>query len=511
MQTLVRLSVAALLALPVIPRDSAAQPTPPTPPTTTPPPAGDAQPPPTPPPAPPAPTAAPPPAAPVPPTPLPPAPPLPPPPAAGGADAGTPLLAKIKVTAYGFVEVNFAYNTTESCLDFCSNFQVQKPGTYRGDHGRTVFSARDSRFGLKLAAPASGGIRASGVLETDFFGPTTTTEQGTWVNPVLRFRHAYLKLETPIVDLIIGQTWSLFGWQANYLVTSVQEPGLPGQMFQRTPQVRLSKSLALGPVTLELAVAALRPPQMDSGTPEGAAGARLVFGTWTGLHTLYMTSSAIQPASIGISGDLRRFRISEHATAPRSAHDRVGGGIAFDAYLPIVPATKTSKDHALSVIGELVIGRGTSDMYTALGAAGTSNAAVPGPNPGDPPGTYTPNFDPGFAAYDAAGNLELIKWTSYMVGMEYYPPGVDGRAGVFANYGHMQSANSGRFGGPAATVMDPVAGKTRESEDFFNAGLFVDPTKATRIGLDGALYDDRYVDGTHAKNYSVMSSAFLFF
>jgi hypothetical protein len=428
----------------------------------------------------------------------------------GAADANTLVLSKIKVSLYGFVEVNFVHNSTQSCQEFCSNFLVQKPGTYRGDHGRTIFSVRDSRFGLRLAAPeAPNGIRASGLIETDFFGPTTTSEQGTWVNPVLRVRHAFLKLETPIVDLLIGQTWNLFGWQANYLVTSVQEPGLPGQMFQRTAQLRVSKTLKMGDVSLELALAALRPPQMDSGTPEGAGGVRLVLGSWTGLHTLYMTSTAIQPASIGVSADLRRFRIAELSPTPRRANTRIGGGVAFDAYLPIVRATKDKRDHALSVVGELTIGRGTSDMYTALGAAGTSNAPIPPVNPGDPPGTYAANFDPGFAAYDADGNLELIKWTSYMVGAEYYPPGFDGHLGLFANYGHMQSANSGRFGG--AAVMDPALGRTRESEDFYNAGLFFDPTAATRVGVDTALYHDHYVDGTSAKNYSVMSSVFLFF
>ncbi len=72
------------------------------------------------------------------------------------------------------------------------------------------------------------------------------------MNPVLRFRHAYLKLETPVVDILIGQTWNLFGWQANYLVTSVQEPGLPGQMFQRTPQLRISKTIKRGDTSVEL-------------------------------------------------------------------------------------------------------------------------------------------------------------------------------------------------------------------------------------------------------------------
>ena len=549
MKTLVRLAALALLALPLSSRDGAAQPAPPAPPA---PPLA----PPAPPPAPPAPgdgTAQPPaptdgarplePAPPPPPAPTPPAPPAPEDAAAahgaewttlrvlrdkkilseeeytsalkdmgelvGAGDANTLVLSKLKISIYGYIQADYVYNSTQSCQDFCSNFPIQKPGTYRGEHPRTVFSGRDSRFGLRLAAPPAGKIKASGLLETDFFGPSATTEQGTWVNPVLRFRHAYLKLETPVVDIIFGQTWNLFGWQANYLVTSVQEPGLPGQVFQRSPQLRISKTIKRGDTSVELAIAAMRPPQMDSGTPEGVAGVRLLLGQRTGLHTLYMTSSAIRPASIGVSADLRKFRIAELSATPGSAHTRVGGGVAFDAYLPIVPATKERKDNALSLIGELVIGRGISDMYTALGAAGTSNAAIPPVIPGGPSGTYVPNLDPGFAAYDAAGNLELIKWTSYMAGLEYYPPGVGGRVGLFANYGHMQSANSRRFGG--AAVMDPVAGRTRENESFYNLGGFCDPTKATRIGLDGGLYDDHYVDGTKAKNYSVMSSAYLFF
>ncbi|HWU87009.1 MAG TPA: hypothetical protein VN253_07030 [Kofleriaceae bacterium] len=510
MRKSVRFAAAALVALQLVPRAGAAQPAPAPTPAPQPP---QPQPQPQPPdaagqPAPPAP--APDGAAKSPPPPPPVEPSKSPAPAPPAAADTTPAVSKLKVTIYGFVQVDLAYNTTQSCLDFCSNFPIQKSGTYKGDHARTIYSARDSRFGVKLAAPDAGKIKTTGTLEMDFFGPTTTTEQGTWVNPVLRFRHAYLKFETPIVDVLIGQTWNLFGWSAGYLVTSVQEPGLPGQMFQRTPQVRLTKALKLGgDATLELAAAALRPPQQDSGTPEGAAGARLLLGSWTGLHTVYMSGQSIQPASIGVSADVRRFRIPELATAPKRAHSRVGGGVAFDAYLPIVTAKKTAKDNALSVIGELVIGRGTSDMYTALGAAGTVNAAVPPANPGDPPGTYTPNFDAGFAAYDANGNLELIKWTSYMAGVEYYPPGADGRIGVFANYGHMKSSNSSKFGG--AAVMDPVAGKTRANESFYNAGVFFDPTKATRIGVDGGLYDDHYVDGTKAKNYSLMSSAFLFF
>lgn len=415
-------------------------------------------------------------------------------------DAATLMVGKLKTTFYGFVQADYTWNSTQSCQEFCGNAVIQKEGSYRGDHSRMNFSPRDSRFGFRIAAPEERKIRVSGTLEMDFFGPTTTSEQGTWVNPVLRVRHAFLKMETPIVDVLLGQTWSPLGWSAGYLVTSVQEPGLPGQLFQRSPQLRLSKLIKGDAVNVELMAAAVRPPQADSGTPEGTVGARLLFNKWTGQHTAYMTATTINPASIGITADARRFRISEFAAAPQDSHIRVGGAVAVDAYLPIIKATKESKDNALAVTAEFAYGKGTSDMYTALGAAGTASATAI-PVAGGPAATYVPNFDPGLAAYTATGKLDLIQWTSYMVGAEFYPAAAGNRLGLFVNYGHMESDNSDEFGGALA----------RKSEDFYNGGLFFDPTKVTRLCADFAVYDDHHVDGTDSQNLSVMTTAFLFF
>jgi len=534
MKTLVRLTLSTLLALLVIPRETSAQPAPPAPP----PPADNAGQPPTPPPdSPPAPAAEPTP----PPTPQPAA--QPPPPATphadptvargvewtslrllrekgtiseaeyasalkdlggigGSTDPTTLVVSKFKVSLFGFAQADLEWDSTQSCQEYCSNFPIQKSGTYKGDHNRAVFSPRDSRLGIRFAPPEEHGIRQSGLLEMDFFGPITTSEQGTWTNPVLRIRHAYYKLETPVVDIQVGQTGNLFGWASNYLVTGAQEPGLPGQMYQRTPQIRVSKVIRTDAVIAELAVAAERPVQMDSGLPEGVAGVRMQFPGWTGFHTLYLTTPLVQPASIAVTGDLRGFRIAEFSAAPKVAHARTGGGVAIDAFLPIVPATQASHDNAFALSGELVIGKGTSDMYTALSTASPGNPPIPAAMPGGPAGTYVPNFDAGFAAYDAMGNVELIQWTSYMVGAEYYPPGLDGRLGLFASYGHMQSSNASKFGDPT---------KTRDHEDFFGSGFYVNPTKQTRVGLDFGFYGDHYVDGTSANNYSILSSSWLFF
>ena len=136
----------------------------------------------------------------------------------GAADAVTVVTGKVKTTLYGYTEAVFKYDSTESCADVCGGSQIAKSGTYRGNHGRMIFSPRDSRIGLRFMGPEEHGIRVSGNLETDFFGPTTTSEQGTYVNPVLRVRTSYVKLETPVLDFLIGQNWTLYGWQPYNLV-----------------------------------------------------------------------------------------------------------------------------------------------------------------------------------------------------------------------------------------------------------------------------------------------------
>jgi len=157
-----------------------------------------------------------------------------------------------------------------------------------------------------------------------------------------------------------------------------------------------------------------------------------------------------------------------------------------------------------------------SDDYTTLGAAGTANAAIPPATPGGAATPYAANFDPGLAAIDAAGNVELIKWLAYFASLEFYPAGTDGRVGLFANCGHMESSNARSVGtasaaGTTPTAAAAAAARIRDHEDLFEIGAFADPTRYTRVAISGSLYDDVYGDGTAAKNYAVIVSGWLFF
>jgi hypothetical protein len=429
-----------------------------------------------------------------------------------GTQAGeslTLMLGRWSTTMYGFVEADQIWDSTQSFNDVAGNAQVKRPGTYVGDNGRMMFGVRNSRLGFRMRAPEFHKIRASAMLEMDFLGNQgpigytnafNISEGAYFTNPSFRVRHANLRLETPIVDVLIGQFWQLFGWQSLYHPNTVQIQGVPGQIYSRTPQIRVSKTVRTEPITFEAAVAIMRPPQRDSGAPEGQFGARLAYNKWTGMQTVGAAGSAISPLSVAVTADVRPFSLPEFAQTPTKSVDKTGWGIAADAFIPLIPARPQKRGNALSLNAEYAWGYGTADLYTGL-SGGVSNATLPPDAKGNPQ-TFTPNADPSLVVFAADGTAHLIQWQSYLFGLQYYFPKLDGRLWISGNYSHLDSNNT-KFHGAAAAV--------RDSEDWFDINLFGDLTPAVRLGLEYAWYDDHYVDGKDAINHRVQLSAFYLF
>lgn len=419
-------------------------------------------------------------------------------------EAPTLVIGRWSTTLYGFVEADAIFDSTESFNDLAGNAQVARTDTYAGNHDRFMFGVRNSRVGFKLRAPEFHGVRASAMLEMDFLGnqPPNASEAAFFTSPTFRVRHMNLKVETPIVDVLIGQYWQLFGWQSLYQPNTVDIQGIPGELYSRTPQIRLSKTIKTAPVTVEVAATIQRAPQRDSGYPEGQAGARLAVNKWTGLTTSGSTGTSIQPLSIAVTGDLRRFQLPEFTAAPKASVDSsLGWGVAADALIPILPARPDKKGNALTLTAEYAWGYGTADLYSGLNG-GVAFPALPNPMMLNPAPTYTPNVDPGLVVFDTDGTLHLIQWQSYIFGLQYYLPGLNGRGWVSANYSHMDSDNSRRHGAPT---------KVRTAEDWFDVNLFADVTPAVRLGLEYAFFRDQYADGDTPVNHRVQFSAFYLF
>ena len=83
----------------------------------------------------------------------------------------------------------------------------------------------------------------------DFLGnrpgnPPAFGEGSVVTSPTMRVRHAMVKLQTPVVDVLAGQYWQLFGWQSGFHPNTVEIQGVPGQVYSRAPQLRLLRFLS---------------------------------------------------------------------------------------------------------------------------------------------------------------------------------------------------------------------------------------------------------------------------
>ena len=174
------------------------------------------------------------------------------------------------VTLYGYAALNMMQDSTQSFGTASSNTIIQRRGTPRGNNGQAQATARDSRIGLRLAPPTVGSVRASVNIETDFNAPPPIeyTEASAVTQAGLRMRHYYMKIETPVIDVIAGQYHDLFGWGGKgFYPSTLAFLGITGEIYHRKPQLRLSKTLASDSVEFEIAGAALAPVQKNGRLP----------------------------------------------------------------------------------------------------------------------------------------------------------------------------------------------------------------------------------------------------
>jgi hypothetical protein len=446
--------------------------------------------------------------------------------ARGGSETSV-VIGKWSTTMYGFIESDMIADTTRSFTEVPGGTQVAMAGTSNGDNGRLTFSVRNTRLGFRLRAPETNGIRASAQLETDFFGtslpvgtgpyPSTLpsglssyygTEAALFTSPTLRIRHANLKVETPIVDFLMGQYWQLFGWQSAYQPNTVEIQGVPNEVYGRTPQLRISKTIKANPITLELAVAAVRPEQRDSALPDGQAGVRLAIDSWTGVQTIGSTGTQISPLSIAGTGLLRRVEVNSLAGGDKT-NELTMSGAALDAFIPIIPGSKESMGNSLSFNGELASGYGIADQYSS------TSGGIGFPSPVTPMGaataTYSPDIDAGIVTYDINGNLHGIQWTSYLLGAQYYLPGCNGKLWISGNFSHMQSDNIHYYTISSPTLTGQKASALSSGETWYDVNVFVDPVPAVRVGLEAANMITEYVNGKQASNQRLQLSGFFIF
>lgn len=167
--------------------------------------------------------------------------------------AAAPPPPEQKVTVYGWVR-NDIYGNTRKNADLRDGVL----NVYPLDHssptdqkvsdanavGQLGFSAIVTRLGVKFGGIKAFNADVSGILETDFFGVTTGTEN------LLRLRHAYANLDWTVgsskLSLLLGQYWNPNFVAKCYPGTANFSTGIPFNPFGFVPQARVTLTTKSG-------------------------------------------------------------------------------------------------------------------------------------------------------------------------------------------------------------------------------------------------------------------------
>jgi outer membrane biosynthesis protein TonB len=439
-----------------------------------------------------------------------PSPPPAPPESAKPGPAPSPgqVTAKWTMTIYGFAEFDLMHDSTQSFSDSPGNGLIVRPDgstrlTY--NNGRTQTTGRNSRLGVRLSAPESHGLRASGNVEMDFMGNQPAVSEASFVNNgTFRLRAAYAKLESDRVDVLAGQYYFLFGEGPFFFPMSIWFFGLPNQAFGRTQQLRLSHTFKSDAVNLDLAVSLQRPPQRDAEVPDFQGGLKLGVNAWKGPHTIGSGYAAVDPLTVAVSGSARRFRVNEFAAAPATTRTASGWGVSLDGMIPIVPAASAkAKGNAVTATGSFVTGHGIGDLIGGL-TGGATFPALPPAMPGGTPPAFAANIDNGIVQYDASGNLHTINWQTFMAGAQYYLP-PNGEITIGANYTQGESDNI------TDGLTGAALGRVMKKSQFFEAVVLGDITPAVRAGVAWQRLWQTLGDGVQTRNNRLELSVYFFF
>lgn len=409
---------------------------------------------------------------------------------------------------YGWLELDALWDSTQSYNETVLNQTVARPFTFAGDNPRFQGTVKDSRIGFKVAAPTYGSIKTSAQFEADFFGivPTTATIDQSATYSAIRLRHYFATLETPVVDLLVGQTFDLYGWGGHGFFPSTPAfLGVMGEVFHRNVQLRFSKTIESHAASFKIAAAGVRPATRDSGVPDAQAGLRLAINGIQGASAQGPRPARPAPMAIGVSAVGRRLAVTDFQTISADAQTAWGWGAAADVFLPIIPVSGDDYANALSVTGEYSRGTGVADLYLTLNG-GVLFPSLPNPKNVLPAPAYTPNIDAGIVTFDANGLLKTINWQGWMVNAHYNFPFNKGKTlSLSGTYSEVRSSNDLELTPPQGRPF--VWNKGR----YFDGTLWWSITPSFQMCASFQDQQQTFGDGVVAHNYRVQGGWWFFF
>jgi len=436
----------------------------------------------------------------------------------------------LEIKLGGFAEIDFSVDTTRSFEETIGNRPVLRSNTVGGANSQLQTSPRSSRITLDVRAPERDGIKSRFYGALDFLGNEPTVGSPGVSNltlrtsPDARIFQMYFLVESPAVDVKIGQDWSRFGFMSEYSRGQVSVSAIPAGLFNRWVQASLSKRLRVtDTLSMTPVFSVERPPQPDGTLPSFVAGIQVAHH---GLQAPYTGSSTgeilLKPLSFQVSGVGRRLEANSGGpTNPAGGQPDLssqtyvtGWGISSSLFIPVLPSRDGEIGHTAHVVMEGVTGAGISDMFNGLSwgvcnpvcGNSTSNSGFGGAAFGQT------NIDAGLAAVSSqTGKFEAIRTTSMMVHATYYLPD-QGKTWIGGGYGTIYSSNASEMTCTVSAAFCGGALRTSQSiyvrDSTYYAYVFHDFTQEIRAALMTNWVRTTYADGANAENHRIQLSFF---
>ena len=411
-----------------------------------------------------------------------------------------------KVNFSGFVEFDAFSDSVRSFTEVVGSNPVDRPDTANGMSGRTQFSMRNSRLAFGVLPPKMGNWKTRAYLEMDFLGydpsinadatkGATNSEGSYYTNPTLRMRHGYFAGENGPWQILVGQTWSLIGWQSQYVLSTVSVAPVTGTLYERTPQITLFNKTDMGQSSqLRSGFSIVRPPQKDAEVPELDAAVQYNFNGMKAAFTSTNGDVKANPLSVALSGSLRQFVIPKAGDSTGGNDHYLSSMFALDTFIPILTASGDKEiGNTLGLSGEFTQGKGYADEFPGW----TGNT------PQLSSTALNPNMDAGQGGFDPSSNFRLVDLRTWNAQLQYHLP-ADCAAFTTLGYGQLYSDN--------VDGLAPSSGKVIYNRtEVYLINFVKDLTKQVRVGLEFDHFRTSYTDGVAPSDNRIQLSSWFRF
>jgi len=287
----------------------------------------------------------------------------------------SPVMSKFNLSIGGYLKLDYAHNT--------NGIGPLSPGAPGGSlppgsKEESIFTAKQSRFWLKVAGPTFLGAKTNALVEMDFYGA------GALANEFghMRMRHAYGSMDWQNTQVLFGQFWDVFGPAAADTIDFRQGGTTGAPSSPRVPQVRVTQKVNLGSDHMLKFVAAVQNPVQDAagagansmskygsyGSMVNFAGQAMFSSKILGVSPGFM-GLGLSPLQVGLFGMTGSMKV-----VGNNDIDNYGYGVY--AFVPLIKSNDGKhRTMTLSLEGQAYIARGLDVQGATNGLTGANTAA----------------------------------------------------------------------------------------------------------------------------------------